>query len=807
MALPNFFVGIDALNCLLQTDFDEPKKDIDLTLDLIELPFWFSFRSNKKKQTLKVFTQTDLYTKDEKMAVEKGSLVLNRASDQVSIKAVQEISESMKIFYVACQKLSCLIQEKGLKSLYANLDPEKAGILLTEKNGKLHWKVVSGKERPNLTVQTLFGQITIGRPYMDDLLERSELDDLSLEDKIASAEEGNTTAMEQLAMLYLNGDEVQKVKPDPAKGVYWFTKLAETGDANAMFNLGLHYAKGHGVKRNFAKAAQWMEKAAKAGDDDAPTLIEEYRKLARALKRAEKGDAQAQADLAEGLMRLGGSVNLAGSDDDYAESVKWAKLAADQGNADAMWVLALAYRHGRGMNQNIDTALKYYKQGAELGNAACQYGLGCYYTKGDYLKKDNKKAFELFRKAAVQGHGLAMKELGRCYEYGNGCKGNMKTALEWYTKASRVLDDPELDRRVMALQSLAEIDPSWEEDYPGKDQEGDFSDGVFDASRIMKKNLEAAGKDAGDEALANMSVEEAYDAFFGNFDEESNRNKQSRHHNQSSKTDSKKEKKKKTKPKDKSRPPTSSRNKKSDSGTVEKPKQEKVDDEDIYLDVDENMSKEEQVRFAQSKYRKARHEQAVRRLQTRGQEANSEPAGNSNKESKADVKRKIMEARNEALKKTKRNTEDSPAMKQYREDYEEWKRLKKEAEDERTALIEERLRQEKINRETAAKKEYETKISEANHHAEECRDAKSKAETTLASLGFFSFSKKRFQQDIIKNMAAELVKAEQELKQAEYNYNKAMESIPAQVAALRKKIESEVKASVPMPKRPVKPKS
>ena len=56
-------------------------------------------------------------------------------------------------------------------------------------------------------------------------------------------------------------------------------------------------------------------------------------------------------------------------------------------------------------------------------------------------------------------------------------------------------------------------------------------------------------------------------------------------------------------------------------------------------------------------------------------------------------------------------------------------------------------------------------------------------------------------------MAAELVKAEQELKQAEYNYNKAMESIPAQVAALRKKIESEVKASVPMPKRPVKPKS
>ena len=525
MSKPNFFAGIDALNCLLQTDFDEPSKDIDLTLDLIELPFWFSFCSDAKTQTLKAFSQAELYSKDEQMAIEKGSWVLDRASGQASVKAVREIVENMGAFYAACQKLSCLIQEKGLEPLCADLNPDKAGILLMENDGELSWKVVTGRERPSLTVQTLFGGTTVGRPYIDDFMECSKLDALSLEEKIVAAEEGNTTAMEELAMLYLNGDEEQKVKSDPEKGVYWFTKLAETGDATAMFNLGLHYAKGHGIQRDFEKAAEWMEKAAEAGDDDAPKLIEEYRKLASAVERAAEGNAQAQADLAEGLMKLGGSLDQAGAVADYAESVKWAKLAADQGNAGAMWVLALAYEHGRGVDKNADIALEYYEKGAELGNAACQHSLGCYYAGGNYLKKDNEKAFELFQKAAAQGYGLAMKDLGRCYQFGNGCMGNMKTALEWYTKASEVLKDPELDQRVMAFRSLADVDPTWGEDYPGEDdldedEEDDFPDGVFDASAIMKKNLEAAGKDASNEALANMSVEEAYAAFFGELDEE-----------------------------------------------------------------------------------------------------------------------------------------------------------------------------------------------------------------------------------------------------------------------------------------------
>lgn len=493
MRKPNFFAGINVLNILLQTEFAEPTGDVDLTVDLIELPFWFSFKSDEKTQTLKAYTQMEIYSKDENMATEKGSLVLDRETGQASVKAVQEIAGNMGAFFAACRKLSYLIQENGLEPLYADLDPDEAGILLMENNGELSWKVVSGRERPCLTVQTLFGGTTMGRPYMDDFWERSELDDLSVEEKIEAAEKGNVTAMEELAVLYLNGDEDQEIAPEPEKSVCWFKKAAEAGDATAMFNLGLHYAKGHGVKRDFGQAVEWMRKAADAGDDDAPRLIEEYQKLADAVEKAEMGDAQAQAELAEGFMKLGGSLDQAGAGDDYTESVKWAKKAAEQGNADAMWVLALAYEHGRGVDESVDVAIECYEQGAELGNASCQHSLGCYYARGDYLKKDNKKAFELFQKSAAQGYGLAMKDLGRCFQFGTGCMGNMKTALEWYTKASKVLDDPELDRRVAAFQSLADVDPSWGEDYPGEDnldedEEDDSPGEVFDGTETMRKN-------------------------------------------------------------------------------------------------------------------------------------------------------------------------------------------------------------------------------------------------------------------------------------------------------------------------------
>ena len=42
-----------------------------------------------------------------------------------------------------------------------------------------------------------------------------------------------------------------------------FKALAENGDADAQYNLGICYAKGRGVASNYCYATEWLKKAAK----------------------------------------------------------------------------------------------------------------------------------------------------------------------------------------------------------------------------------------------------------------------------------------------------------------------------------------------------------------------------------------------------------------------------------------------------------------------------------------------------------------------------------------------------------------
>ena len=367
------------------------------------------------------------------------------------------------------------IQMDHMQDLFKRLDPEKAGILLTVNENSLSYKVVTGKDRPDLTCYTLKGEIIQGRPYMEDFWERSKFDLMDWDSVLKLAEDGDLDAMDKVALAFLNGEHGIKytIEADAEKAVFWYRKMAEAGSSNGMFNLGLHYAKGYGIERNFEQAAYWMEQAALAGDEDAPGPAKEYRRLNDLLLKAEKGDAVAQAEIAGAYMALGGSLEQAGAGDDYSESLKWARMAAEKDIGEAFWVLALAYEHGRGVDEDIQQAVRYYEMGANLGHPNCQHSLGCYYARGEVVEEDHRKAFDLFLKSAEQGYGLAMRDVGRCYQFGSGTMGNMKTAVEWYEKACAVLDDPELAQKTAIFKSLVDVDEHWGEDYPGDfDEDG-----------------------------------------------------------------------------------------------------------------------------------------------------------------------------------------------------------------------------------------------------------------------------------------------------------------------------------------------
>jgi len=110
--------------------------------------------------------------------------------------------------------------------------------------------------------------------------------------------------------------------------------LAEQGNANAQFFLGLMYGNGLGVPRDYAKALQWWRKA------------------------AEQGVAGAQYNL--GIMYDTGR----GVPQDYAEAARWYRKAAGQGDATAQFNLGFMYSNGRGVPQDYAQAHMWFNLAA-----------------------------------------------------------------------------------------------------------------------------------------------------------------------------------------------------------------------------------------------------------------------------------------------------------------------------------------------------------------------------------------------------------------------------------------------------------
>ena len=61
---------------------------------------------------------------------------------------------------------------------------------------------------------------------------------------------------------------------DDAEAVRWFRKVAEQGDTDAQYNLGLMYTVGSGVPQDYVLAYMWSNLAASQGNEGATGLRE-----------------------------------------------------------------------------------------------------------------------------------------------------------------------------------------------------------------------------------------------------------------------------------------------------------------------------------------------------------------------------------------------------------------------------------------------------------------------------------------------------------------------------------------------------
>ena len=129
--------------------------------------------------------------------------------------------------------------------------------------------------------------------------------------------------------------------------------------------------------------------------------------LATALALASAGAATAQ-DAGRSNLE---SAEAAYDRGDYAEAVRWYRMAADQGNATAQTILGSMYgntfRDVQVVPQNYAEAVRWYRMAADQGNSQGQLSLGHRYLHGEGVPTNYVEAYKWFALSAAQGNVFA----------------------------------------------------------------------------------------------------------------------------------------------------------------------------------------------------------------------------------------------------------------------------------------------------------------------------------------------------------------------------------------------------------------
>jgi uncharacterized protein len=109
-----------------------------------------------------------------------------------------------------------------------------------------------------------------------------------------------------------------------------------------------------------------------------------------------------------GLMH-GGRGTARAVPQDKAEAVRWFRLAAEQGLANAQYNLGLMYEYGHGVPQDYAEAVRWYRLAAEQGITSAQYNLGVMYENGKGVPQDFVYAHLWWNLIAANGDKTAAK--------------------------------------------------------------------------------------------------------------------------------------------------------------------------------------------------------------------------------------------------------------------------------------------------------------------------------------------------------------------------------------------------------------
>ncbi len=217
-------------------------------------------------------------------------------------------------------------------------------------------------------------------------------------------------------------------KGDYAAALRQIQPMAEAGDIDAQFQLGVMYGNGHGVEKDPVKATQWFDKAINGLDPGAPFNI--------------------------GVMYHEGE----GLPKDYGMAAQWFRKSAERGDGEAQFNLGLMYDQGRGVPKDLAEAAKWYLKAADLGVPRAQSNLAVMYREGQGVKKDLVQAYKWFHAAAAREEKDAKEDAKKARD---DLAKTMTSAQ--FSEAIRLVHEWELQTEEMKEKSAAAESMSIEE--------------------------------------------------------------------------------------------------------------------------------------------------------------------------------------------------------------------------------------------------------------------------------------------------------------------------------------------------------
>jgi TPR repeat protein len=171
-------------------------------------------------------------------------------------------------------------------------------------------------------------------------------------------------------------------------------KLADKGDPQASWILGLRFEAGNGVATNAVTAYQLVTMAAVRSKGVHRSLILKDRERIKPMLTTIQIEQAAKP-----------------ADDFLTKQVEMQIAEATKGDAEMQYMLGVWFLHGEGVPSDKQKAVKLLAPAAEQGHVGASALLGRMYLSGDTVTKDMVKGYRLLEHAAQKGSEWARAEI------------------------------------------------------------------------------------------------------------------------------------------------------------------------------------------------------------------------------------------------------------------------------------------------------------------------------------------------------------------------------------------------------------